>query len=80
MEQTVNPRVWTDRKTVGQAQNAVPVFIKLNDCHLFSHQKQYPLKLEVNEWAKSYCNNFFDVSGILKSKVQSNNAPLLKLL
>ena len=58
MEQTVNPSVWTDGKTVGWAQNALPIFIKLNDCHLFSHQKQYPLKPEVSEWAKSYCTDF----------------------
>ena len=53
MEQTVNPRVWTDGKTVGRAQNAVPAFISLSDPHLFSHQKQYPLKPEVNEKVKS---------------------------
>ena len=37
IEQNVNPRVWSDGKTMGQAQNAVPVIIKLNDPHLFSH-------------------------------------------
>ena len=55
IEQNVNPRVWADGKTVCRAQNAVPVFIKLKGPHLFSHQKQYPLKPEVNEWAKYYC-------------------------
>ena len=44
IEQNVNPKVWADQKIVGWAQNAVPVFIKLKDPHLFSHQKQYPLK------------------------------------
>ena len=58
MEQTVNPRMWTDGKTLGQAQNAVLIFIKLNDPPLFSRQKQHPLKLEINEWAKSYCTDF----------------------
>ena len=53
MEQTVNLRVWTDGKTVGRAQNAVPAFISLSDPHLFSPQKQYPLKPEVNEKVKS---------------------------
>ena len=43
-EQNVNPKVWADGKTAGRAQNAVPVFIKLKDPHLFSHQKQYPIK------------------------------------
>ena len=47
IEQNVNPKVWADGKTVGQAQNIVSVVIKLNDPHLFSHQKQYPLKPEV---------------------------------
>ena len=44
MDPTVNTGVWTDGKTVGRAQNAVPVFIKLKDPHLFSHQKQNPIK------------------------------------
>ena len=35
MEQTVNPSVWTDGKTVGWAQNAVAVIIKLNDLTYF---------------------------------------------
>ena len=47
IEQNINPKVWADGKTVSRAQNAVPVFIKLKDPHLFSHQKQYPLKPEV---------------------------------
>ena len=58
IEQNVNPRVWSDGKTMGRAQNAVPVIIKLNDPHLFSHQKQYSLKPKVNEWAKPYCTDF----------------------
>ena len=57
-EQNVNPRVWADGKTMGQAQNTVSVIIKLNDPHLVSHQKQYSLKSKVNEWAKSYCTDF----------------------
>ena len=40
-EQNVNPKVWADRKTVGQAQDAAPVIIKLKDPHLFPHQKWY---------------------------------------
>ena len=46
-EQNVNLKVWANGKTVGREQNAVLVFIKLKDLHLFSHQKQYPLKPEV---------------------------------
>ena len=29
VEQTVNPRVWADGKSVGQALNAIPVVVKL---------------------------------------------------
>ena len=36
--------MWADGKTVGQAQNAIPVVIRLKDPHLFLRQKQYPLK------------------------------------
>ena len=46
-----------DGKTVGQAQNAVPVIIKLKDSHLFPHQKQYPLKPEVKDGLKSIIEN-----------------------
>ena len=38
--------------------NTVLIVIKLNDPHLFPHQKQYPLKPKVKEWVKSYCNDF----------------------
>ena len=30
-EQNVNPRVWADGKSVGQAQNAIPVVVKIKD-------------------------------------------------
>ena len=46
VEQNVNPRVWADRKSVGPAQNAIPVVVKLKDPHVFPH-KQYPLKPKV---------------------------------
>ena len=36
-------------KSVGRAQNAIPVVVKLKDPHLFPHKKQYPLKPEVKE-------------------------------
>ena len=53
IEQNVNPRVWADGKSVGQAQNAIPIVVKLKDPHLFSHQKQYPLTPKVKEGLKS---------------------------
>ena len=44
--------MWADGKTKGWTKNAAPVIIKLKDPHLFSHQKQYPLKPEVKEGLK----------------------------
>ena len=51
VEQNVNPRVWADGKSVGRAQNAIPV-VMLKHPHLFPHKKQYPLKPEVKEGLK----------------------------
>ena len=36
VEQNINPRVWDDEKSVGQAQNAIPIVVKLKDPH-YSH-------------------------------------------
>ena len=33
VEQNINPRVWADGKSVGRAQNAIPVVVKLKDPH-----------------------------------------------
>ena len=44
IEQNVNPRVWADGKSVGRAQTAIPVVVKLKDPHVLPHKKQYPLK------------------------------------
>ena len=52
--------MWADGKTVGWAQNAVPVVIKLKDPHLFPHQKQYSLKPEVKEGLKPIIENLKD--------------------
>ena len=65
------------KKTVGKAQNTVPVFNKLKDPHLFSHQKQHSIKPEVKEWVKSYCTDF-SWCEILYCKVQSNNGSIFK--
>ena len=46
-EQTINPRIWADGKSVCRAQNAISVVVKLKDPHLFPHKKQYPLKPEI---------------------------------
>ena len=42
---------------MGQAQNVVPVIIRLKDSHLYPHQKQYPLKPEVKEGLKPIIEN-----------------------
>ena len=39
IEQNINPRVWADGKSVGRAQNAIPVVVKLKDLHLFPQKK-----------------------------------------
>ena len=57
VEQNVNLRVWADGKSVGRAQNAIPVVVKLKDPHVFPH-KQYPLKPEVKEGLKSIMEMF----------------------
>ena len=45
-------------KSVGRAQNAIPVVVKLKDPHLFPHKKQYPLKPEVKEGLKPIIKKF----------------------
>ena len=57
IEQNVNPRVWADGKSVGSAQNAIPVVVKIKDLHLFPHKKQYPLKPEVKDGLKPIIEN-----------------------
>ena len=57
VEQNVNPRVWADGKSVGRAQNAIPVIVKFKDPHLFPHENQYPLKPEVKEGLKPIIEN-----------------------
>ena len=57
VEQNVNPRAGADGKSVGRAQNAIPVVVKLKDPHLFPHKKQYPLKPEVKEGLKPIIKN-----------------------
>ena len=57
VEQNVNPRVWADEKSVGRAQNAIPIVVKLKDPHVFPHKKQYALKPEVKEGLKPIIEN-----------------------
>ena len=57
IEQNVNPRVWADGKSVGRAQNAIPVVVKFNDPHLFTHKEHYPLKSEVKKGIKPIIEN-----------------------
>ena len=76
VEQNVNPRVWADGKPVGQAQNAIPVLVKLKDPHLFPHKKQYPLKPEVKEGLKPIIENLKE-QGLLIPCNSPCNTPIL---
>ena len=57
IEQNVIHRVWTDGKSVGRAQNAIPIVVKLKDPHLFPRKKQYSLKPEVKNGLKPIIEN-----------------------
>ena len=37
VEQNVNSREWADGKSVGRAQNAIPIVVKLKDPRTYSH-------------------------------------------
>ena len=68
--------MWADGKTVGLAQNAVPVVIKLKDPHQFPYQKQYPLKPEVKEGLKPIFENL-KKRGLLIPCNSPYNTPIL---
>ena len=57
IEQNVNSRVLANGKSMGQAQNAFSVVVKLKEPQLFPHKKQYPLKPEVKEGSKRIIEN-----------------------
>ena len=76
IEKTVNPKVWLDGKSVGQAQNAISVVVTVKDLHLFPHQKQYPLKPKVNEGLKSITENLRK-QGLLIPYNSPCNTPIL---
>ena len=63
-------------KSVGQAQNAIPVVVRLKDLHLFPHQKQYPLKPEVKEGLKPIIENLKE-QGLLIPCNSPCNTPIL---
>ena len=75
IEQNVNPRIWADGKSVGQAQNAIPVVVKLKDPHLFPHKKQYPLKPEMKEGLKPIIENLKE-QGLLVPCNSPCNTPI----
>ena len=76
IEQNVNPKVWADGKTVGRAQNTVPVVVKLKDPHLVPHQKHYPLKPKVKEGLKPIIENLKE-QGLLIPCNSPDNTPIL---
>ena len=76
IEQNVNLRAWADGTTVGRAQNAIPVVVKLKGPHSFPHQKQYPLKPEVKEGLKPIIDNLKE-QGLLIPCNSPCNTPIL---
>ena len=76
VEQSVNPGVWADGKSVGRAQNAIPIVVKLKDPHVFPHKKQYPLKPEVKEGLKPIIENLKE-QGLLIPCNSPHNTPIL---
>ena len=67
-----------DGKTVDWAQNVVPFLIKLKDPHLFPHQKQYPLKPEVQEELKLIIENLKE-QGLFITWNSPCNIPILRV-
>ena len=63
-------------KSIGRAQNAIPVVVKLKDPHLFPYKKQYPLKPEVKEGLKPIIENLKE-QGLLISCDSQCNTPIL---
>ena len=78
IEQNVNLRAWADGTTVGRAQNAIPVVVKLKGPHSFPHQKQYPLKPEVKEGLKPIIDNLKE-QGLLIPCNSPCNTPILRV-
>ena len=68
--------MWADEKSVDQAQNAIPVVVKLKDPHLFPHKKQYPLNPEVKEGFKHIIKNLKE-QVLLISYNSPYNTPIL---
>ena len=61
---------------MGQVQNTSPVVVMLKDPHLFSHQKQYPLKPEFKEELKHIIEDLKE-QGLLIPSNSPYNTPLL---
>ena len=76
VEQNINPRIWADGKSVGQAHNVIPIVVMLKDPHLFPHKKQYPLKPEVKEGLKPIIKNL-KKQGLLIPCNSPCNTPIL---
>ena len=57
IEQSVNPKVWADGNLWFEHKMLFLYLSSSKHPHLFPHQKQYPLKLEVKEGLKSIIKN-----------------------
>ena len=67
--------MWADGKT-GLSTNAIHVVVKLKDPHIFPHQKEYPLKLEVTKGLKPTIENLKE-QGLLIPSLTVHAALLL---
>jgi hypothetical protein len=76
VEEQVDPTVWTDGTTVSRAKTVLPVQIKLKDHLQFPHQKQYPLKSEVQQGILPIMNHLKQ-QGLLVECSSLYNTPIL---
>ena len=76
IEQHVNRRVRADGKSMGRAQNAIPVVVKLKDPHLVPQKKQHRLKPEAKEGLKPIIEKLKEQRLLIPSNSPSNT-PIL---
>ena len=73
----INLQVW-DQGTLGQAHQAEPVIIVLQDPTSFPNQKQYPLRRETWEGLQPLINKFL-ACGLLVPTNLACNTPILSV-
>ncbi|KAL0607510.1 Gag-Pol polyprotein [Plecturocebus cupreus] len=75
-EKGINPEVWAMEGQFGQAKNACPIQIKLNDLTSFPYQRQYPLRLEARKGLQDIVKNVKS-QGLVRSYNSTCNTPIL---